>query len=137
MSYTAYTPKFILKTCLFVIVAGFVIGYTLFQAQNLIQGPVISLDQLQTGLSSEVTEIKGIAKNISFITLNDRRIHTDRDGNFSEKILLSEGYNVVKISGEDRFGRTVDKTLELVLKESKNGYALTINQDIASENNRI
>jgi hypothetical protein len=133
----SYTPKFILKTCLFVSMAGFVTGYTLFQAQNLIVGPVITLNVPQGNIPSEVTLIKGSAKNISFITFNGRQIYTDKEGQFSEKVLLSQGFNVVKVTGQDRFGRTVDKTLELVLKESQNGYALTINNETPSENNRL
>src|SRR4051812_13027611 len=129
----SYTPRFILKTCLFVMVASFVTGYTLFQAENLWLGPVIDLN-VPSHTDSEVAEIKGTAKNIAFISFDGKQIYTDKDGNFSEKVLLAQGYNVVKVTGQDRFGRTVNKTLELMLKESENGYALTISNQYAKAN---
>ncbi|HVS80019.1 MAG TPA: hypothetical protein VHF05_03480 [Candidatus Paceibacterota bacterium] len=122
-----YTPKFILKTSLVAIVCGFVAGYTLFQAQSLLKGPVVTLDQTaRLGGGSDVAEIGGVAKNVAYITFNGRRIYTDTNGDFKEKFALSDGYNIVKITATDKFGRETDKTVELVYDEPAGGDSLSM-----------
>jgi hypothetical protein len=116
-----YTPKFILKTSCIAIVCGFITGYTLFQAQNLMKGPVIKLTATQSENGGEVAEIKGVAQNIAYITFNGRKIFTDLNGDWSEKFALSDGYNIVKIAATDKFGRTSEKTVQLVYdKQTQN-----------------
>ncbi len=60
--------------------------------------------------------IEGVAKNISHISMNDRQMFTDEEGEFSEKLLLSYGYNIITVKAKDRFGRETKKTLELIYK---------------------
>ena len=94
-------------------------GYAYFQSLNFLAGPTISIDTPKNGetFSNALVSVAGIAKNISFISLNDRPIFVDASGNFSEKTILMDGYNVIKLSAKDRFGKTVEKRLEVVLKE--------------------
>lgn len=125
-----YTPQFILKTSLAVIMCGFVAGYIMFQAQNVWNGPIIIVETPPDGASrQEFAKIAGVAHNVAFITLNGRRIYTDKDGNFAERLLLSEGYNVAEVAAKDKFGRNVEKTIEIVYKEEERGYSLTINNE--------
>jgi hypothetical protein len=118
----SYSPQFIIKSSVIAIVSGFIVGYTLFQAQNILNGPIVALriPQEGRGAQNEVAEIRGEAKNVTSITFNDRTIYTDKNGNFTEKFVLYEGYNVVKVSAKDKFGRTTEKTVELVF-EKPNG----------------
>lgn len=104
-------------------------GYALYQARNLITGPVISITEPYNGGAQKdsLVEIKGQARNISAISLNDRPIYIDESGYFVEKLLLEEGYNIMKLKAQDKFGRSTEKTLELVLEPSTN-ESLTINQ---------
>ena len=48
--------------------------------------------------------------------MNDRQMFTDEEGEFSEKLLLSYGYNIITVKAKDRFGRETKKTLELIYK---------------------
>jgi hypothetical protein len=98
--------------------AAGIIGYALFQTRNLIQGPIIKIHSPVNGssLTKSFVEIEGAAKNISYINLNDRQIFTDESGAFSERLLLSYGYNIITLRARDKFGREVEKTLELVYK---------------------
>ncbi len=94
-------------------------GYSLFQAWKLIQGPVIIVDTPQNGAvyNSTLIEIDGKAKNVAYLYLNDRPIFTDKNGRFAEKLLLSPGYNIIKLSAEDKFKTYTEKKLEIILKE--------------------
>src|SRR6185369_9882306 len=93
-------------------------GYGAFRAKNLAEGPEINVVSPADGLTvtDPFIEIKGNSKNISRLFLNDNKIFTDESGEFDEKILLATGYNIITLRAEDRFGRTVSKTLQLIYK---------------------
>jgi len=93
-----------------------IVLYGLFQARNLIQGPVITVHEPQNGevVHTAFVDISGEVKNISEITLNDRHIFVDEEGRFREQLLLAEGYTIMTLDASDRFGRHTRKALELV-----------------------
>lgn len=107
----------IILICL--IIVG-IIGYALYQARNILGGPQVKIVTPQNGetVTNPLTEIKGMATNITFLSLNDRQIYTDASGNFDEELLLLPGYNVWTLEAKDKFGRTVSKKIELVLEEN-------------------
>jgi len=94
-------------------------GYTYYEARNIIQGPIILVEQPTNGTTTEEKSLKvtGQAKNVNSITLNDRPITVDESGTFNEEITLSVGYNVAKVSGKDRFGREEEVFVEIIQKE--------------------
>src|SRR4051812_34912761 len=81
--------------------------YSLFQARSLILGPELRIDSPKedTTIPAGVTTIKGTAKNISFLSLDDRRIYTDIEGHFAEELVMQPGINIIKLGAKDRFGR--------------------------------
>lgn len=107
-----------------VYVSGFLVllfligGYVLFQARNIIIGPVITLDEDYSGkvLNEPLTTIKGTARNISHISLNDNPIFIDEDGRFEEELLVSPGHSIMTIVASDRFDRTTKEVIELIYK---------------------
>jgi hypothetical protein len=130
-----YTLKFILKTSLAITVTGFIVGFTLFQSQNLMRGPTIQIGTSTQGTSNEIAVIEGEAENIAFLTFNDRQIYTDKNGAFREKVLLSEGYNIVKLAAKDKFGKIVERTIELVYEAPEEGGKLSANGDANAQKN--
>lgn len=94
-------------------------GYSIFQAQKLIRGPIIDIYTPENGstYSQTLIQIDGRARNISYLNLNGRAIFTDKNGNFSEKLLLSPGYNIIKLDARDKFKNYTEKRLEVILKE--------------------
>ena len=92
--------------------------YFFRQSKDFILGPSIFVEAPvngQTLLSSPVV-ISGRVLNSSSFQLNGQEIMTDSSGNFKKKLLLAKGYNIIEMSAEDKFGRTTDKRLEVVLK---------------------
>ena len=59
-------------------------------------------------------DITGQTINTNFISVNDRAISIDEQGNFVVPVLMHEGYNQVVIKAHDKFDRQVTKTLNLV-----------------------
>jgi len=95
-----------------------IFGYALYKAENLITGPELQISNPQNGttVNQSLVEITGTTNNVNDIQMNDGKIFVDEDGNFKEKLLLTYGYNIIKFSAKDRFGRATEKTLELVYK---------------------
>lgn len=107
----------IIKILPIIVVIIAVIGYSYLKTKDYIAGPQITITSPTSGssVSNPLIEIVGFAKNISFISLNDRPIFIDDKGNFKEKLLLYPGYNIMSIKAEDRYKRTVEKRLELIV----------------------
>ena len=111
--------KSLLRISIFSVLGLIIISYSLFQAQKIIRGPVIEVFKPENGAKYNQTliEIEGRARNISYLNLNDRPIFTDKDGYFKEKLLLSPGYNIIKLDATDKFKARTEKKLEVILKE--------------------
>ncbi len=80
-------------------------------------GPIIEIYDLKNGQIIEgdgLIEIKGKAKNTSFISLNGRTIYIDEKNEFNEKILLSNQINKIEIYAKDKFGKEIRKNIILV-----------------------
>jgi hypothetical protein len=113
-------------------------GYTLFQLRHIIDGPSISLLQVKSGelVHDAVFPISGVATNIRAIEINDRPAFMDEAGKFTDVILLSEGYNVVVVTGEDKFKRKTEQRIELVYKKSAQDTATaTSSKKVVATNN--
>src|SRR3989338_9459475 len=69
------------------------ISYGLFNARNLIIGPTIEIfsPSSETETKENTIIIKGRAKNITFLSLNERPIFVDKEGFFEERLLISAG----------------------------------------------
>ena len=93
-------------------------GYTGYEIQKIVFGPKIEVLFPKNGslVSNSMTEVSGIAKNIKDISLNDRKIFIDEQGNFKENLLLSYGYNVITIKASDKFGKNTEKIIEVIYK---------------------
>lgn len=113
----------LIKILLFSVIALIVVGYTYLKTKDYIAGPQITIASPVNGstVSNPLIEVVGVAKNISFISLNDRPIFIDGKGGFKEKLLLYPGYNIMSIKAEDRYKRSVEKTIELILTQQEEG----------------
>ena len=94
----------------------FIIGYSLFEFRWVIQGPTIEIETPQNGeiFENSLIEVRGRIKNVVFLGLNDFQISVDPSGAFKEKILLSPGFNIIKLEIKDRFDRAESQFLEVL-----------------------
>ncbi|HYC83482.1 MAG TPA: hypothetical protein VEB60_03000 [Candidatus Paceibacterota bacterium] len=104
------------KLIFIIVVFTGVASYALFRAYNLIAGPSLEIQEPISGstVTDPLITIKGTAKRIAKLSLNNRQIFTDEEGRFDETLLLAEGYTILTVRTEDRFGRKVRKTIELI-----------------------
>jgi hypothetical protein len=93
--------------------------YVLFQARFLIAGPTIALSQnLANPQLERVVTLSGTARNIARMTLNGHAIYTDASGYFTEDVILENGYTIVTLQAEDRYGRIRKYSREFVYNHS-------------------
>lgn len=111
--------KLIIKILIIGIFVLFIAGYGVFQAEKIVKGPGVVIMSPAPGqeVTENPVEIKGVAKNISAIWLNDRPIVTDEEGSFNEKLMVYPGYNIITLKAQDKFGANVEKKIEVVYKQ--------------------
>ena len=99
-------------------IVGVIIFYGYFEARNFLLGPSLTIFSPASGQTKgdSLVEVRGEAKRIAKIYLNDRQIFTRNDGSFDEPLILSAGYNIIEIKAQDEIGRQVKKTVEIVLE---------------------
>ncbi|MHB1316556.1 MAG: hypothetical protein ACYCZW_01730 [Minisyncoccota bacterium] len=108
-----------LKLYSLIILGVVILFYSLFQAQKILSGPKITTSSPLNGATytTNLVEVKGVAKNASVLKLNDRLLYTDKSGNFIDTLLLIPGYNIIKLEAQDKFGVKVIKRVEIIYQE--------------------
>ena len=94
----------------------FIIIFALFRSKDLIFGVKIRNVNIVDGarVTESVLEVKGNAKNGTFVALNGREISVDETGNFDETIALLSGYNIVEIKAKDKFDYIDEKNYKII-----------------------
>ena len=102
---------------LFALCALLIVGYGLFEGWRLFAGPHITITSPISGsaTSSPLVTIVGSVQNISFLTINDAPVYTNEHGVFSYRLSPPPGYAVLMVRAKDRFGRGVEKQLEVTV----------------------
>lgn len=112
-----YSFRILLKYWFVAIGVLLMLFFVIFQARFLITGPRIVITDAPSGpQNTRNIMISGTAYNISRLWLNDRPIYTDKQGNFTESVVLENGLTKTTLRAEDRYGRTtnVERTLVYV-----------------------
>jgi hypothetical protein len=90
--------------------------YAYFRSHDLIVGVKIKNVNISDGekFTDSVLQIKGNAKNATYLSIDGREISIDQNGNFDETIALLLGYNVVDLKAKDKFGYSDEKIYKLM-----------------------
>lgn len=90
-----------------------IVGYGVFEARRLIEGPEISIQYPADGsaTSSDIVTVMGYAQNVAFLTINDGPAYTDESGKFVYQFSPPPGISVVTVAAVDRFGRKASKSV--------------------------
>ncbi len=99
----------IAKIILFCCISLFILGYAVFQARKIIEGPLVNITSPTDGQIVEQSEIiiTGEAQNIAFLYLNNKKIFTDDEGIFRETTIVAMGTNVLELKADDKFGNEI------------------------------
>lgn len=104
--------------------------YVAFQARFMIEGPMVTLTpEPQTVSKDRIVVLTGKTENITSLTVNGRAIATDPEGNFSEPVILENGYTIMSIDAKDRYGRSVHVERPLVFAPDE-----SLNNELSYQN---
>lgn len=94
-----------------------IVGYGLFQARRIIEGPKLVIDAPLNGsaTSSALVTVMGRVENISFLTINDHTASADEQGQFVYRYSPPVGYTALTVAATDRFGRKVVRSVSFTL----------------------
>jgi hypothetical protein len=104
-----------------------ILGYAFFQAHNLIFGPHITLTSPLNGATytDRVVEVRGIATNAAYFSIDDKPVLLDKNGAFDESLLLPLGYTIIKLDAVDQFGKSIEKTVQIIYQPPKDSVQVT------------
>ena len=107
-----------------------VVGYSYFALEGYVRGPRLELAGPENGISTTTARITitGRAVHVNTLTINGATTSPDLAGNFSESLLLAPGYNIMRVDAQDRYGRRVEKTIEMTLIEDQGSFTGTTTQ---------
>ncbi len=106
-----------MRRILVIVALVIIASYSIYQGRFLILGPQVWVDNIRNGeaVTDPVIIVAGRAKNVAWLSLNDRQIFLDKNGYWSEKLALSYGTSYITVKGKDRWGHEVYKNLQVVL----------------------
>jgi len=92
-------------------------GYSLFEARKLIEGPRVVIEEPKDGatLYDPLVRIAGTAQNAAFLSINDAVVLADAGGHFEAMLTPPAGYEIIKVSATDRFGRNQTLLLHVIV----------------------
>src|SRR3990167_4764165 len=100
-----------------VILIGFfliVAGYAYFEGRGLLSGPSIEISGRAMEVSESFITLEGHAERITSLSMNGKDIAVTEEGAFFEPYVLAPGYNRIVLEARDRYGKTTERTIEIV-----------------------
>jgi len=104
--------------------------FSAFEARGIVLGGTFRIESPKNGdvVSNRIIKVSGKSRDLVEVTLNGRKLALHENGDFSNALVLKEGYNEIIIEGKDRFGRNQKEVLFLMhdketsLLENKSVY---------------
>jgi len=130
--YLILTPKTITigLICLFMCFVGY---YGYLQINQFTTFPKIHIDEPAdyTTVNSNQISLSGQTDPENIIYINNQALTTDKNGHFTTNIQLKNGYNIIKVSAQNKMGKTATYTKVVVAdiaeQTSNNNLIMSIN----------
>lgn len=109
-----------IKILLGAIVLALILGYAYTKVSPYVSGPSIHIASPKdgVGVTEKIIMIEGTVKRAAHISLNGRTVYTDEQNYLKEEVLLASGLNIFELEARDKFGRTEEKILHVILKNN-------------------
>lgn len=104
-----------MRGILIALVALAALTYAGFEARRLLLGPEVEVTSPLQGSATSTTllVISGTARDVSFLTVDDKPAFTDVSGHFSVTLSPPSGYTIITVAAVDRFGRRTQQEVEI------------------------
>jgi hypothetical protein len=96
----------------------FIMIFALSNTRLLSRGVYLSINGIEDGMiyTQSVLNVVGNAKRSAHLTVNGREVTINQSGEFSDTLVLLPGYNIIRISAEDKFGKKTEQIFEVIRK---------------------
>ena len=92
-------------------------GYFLFQANDYLFGPELMVASPQDGETIHGSVVvRGTTNPSVRLTINGYETYSDQEGVFEERFPFGQGFHIIEIVVENRFGREARITRNIVVK---------------------
>ncbi len=93
-----------------------IVCYAIFAARDYIRGPMIVISEPTNNsmVSSSTVHVRGQAIRVKSLSMNDRDITMDEQGNFTEILLIYPGHNIISFRAQDKFKHQTLQTLTII-----------------------
>lgn len=101
---------------------------------ELVRGPHIELDhaEILTSIDGSLT-LSGTVQGAQFFYLNGRPVIPEVNGSFEEKLFMTPGHTIMRLTAVDRYERTINKEVAVYIsnhaKEKINTIIREANQE--------
>jgi len=123
-----------------IVLIGFfliVAGYAYFEGRGLLSGPSIEISGRAMEVSEPFITLEGHAERITSLSMNGKDIVVTEEGAFSEPYVLAPGYNRIVLEARDRYGKTTERTIEIVYTASTSPSAASASGGPASSTRAV
>ena len=108
------TPKLIITTIIFIVVAG-IITYIGLSVSRLSTPPSIDIISPNSeAVDVQQIVIEGKTQDTAVVEINGQLVTVDDSGQFSQKVELTPGVNIFEIVAKNRLGRESHKTKKIL-----------------------
>jgi len=105
------------------------VAYAVYEAQGLLYGPRIHLQNETFASDTSFVSIKGRAERIAELRINGKTVSVRENGEFDEPYLLAPGSNRIILEARDARGRTAIETLDIVYRAPKDILAPEVDEE--------
>lgn len=133
-----FSIKKIINIGLLTVFFLFIIFYTHSRTAFLSQGANLSVSNLSNGqvVTESGLEILGVAQRATKLTINNRELAIDENGNFTDTLIFTPGLNNIEIVAEDKYGKGDDLKYEILYKEQESESLASILERYNSQTHR-
>lgn len=99
-----------------------VVGFGVSRILPYALGPSLAVTAPENGSTKEgVVIVSGTTERAQRIIVNGLPIAQNEDGSFETALLPPSGHSILLVQAEDRFGRTTEKKMQIIVTESSYG----------------
>jgi hypothetical protein len=103
--------KLTLKAVLLGMIVVSIFVLVVYNVKDLLFGTPFAVSTANDGMTIGETfvPIEGVAQHARELSINGRPVAIDRNGAFTDGVILSPGYNIIEVVMRDRFGKAKTK----------------------------